>query len=448
MNDDRCTLRLGSLGCSFDCRLLLALIILVYVLIAVLYAVFTPAWQVPDEPAHYNYIGSLARGEGFPVLEQGDYDQAYLDELTSEGFPSDLPILPLEYEDHQPPLYYVLAAPIYLAFGGALLPLRLVSVSLGACLLIVAYGTVRSVLPSRPWVALAATGFIAFIPQHVAMTAGVNNDVLSELIVAGTLLASIAYLGHSRIQPWCIGALVGIALLTKTTAYVVVGVAAGAVAIRWRRDRASVQWAVEQLAQIFVPALLISAPWLIRNATTYGWTDPLGLGQHQFVVENQPQSSEWLARYGLAGLLSRLVRTTFQSFWGQFGWMALPLPTWVYRLLLMLSILLSAGFAVWLVRGNSRRSDGESVWLPLTLLALSALLTVLAFLWYNLSFVQHQGRYLFPALVPLSTAAALGFTTLTGSLPRNVRPWALLLFLSTLAVLDVYCLWRVIYPNL
>jgi hypothetical protein len=40
------------------------------------------------------------------------------------------------------------------------------------------------------------------------------------------------------------------------------------------------------------------------------------------------------------------------------------------------------------------------------LLALSALLTLLTYIYYNTSFVQHQGRYLFTALIPLALAVA------------------------------------------
>ena len=42
------------------------------------------------------------------------------------------------------------------------------------------------------------------------------------------------------------------------------------------------------------------------------------------------------------------------------------------------------------------------------LLACSALLTLVSYLGYNLSFYQAQGRYLFPALIPLSLAWSLG----------------------------------------
>ena len=40
-------------------RWLLPAIVLAYLLLATLYAVYTPDWQAPDEPAHYNYVKYL-----------------------------------------------------------------------------------------------------------------------------------------------------------------------------------------------------------------------------------------------------------------------------------------------------------------------------------------------------------------------------------------------------
>lgn len=437
---------------------LLALIVVLYLGLGTQYAVWTPVWQVPDEPAHYNYVRSLAEGRGFPILEEDDYDQGYLERLTSEDFPPHLTVEPLEYEDHQPPLYYMLAAPIYLLFDGGVVPLRMFSVLLGGGLLIAAFGTVRTVFPRRPALALMSSAFIAFIPQHLAVTAGVNNDTLAELTVAGTLWALAAYVSGVDQQtsepcareprPWTVGLLLAAALLTKTTAYVVVGVAVGAVVIRAHREQRGWPWAARQLAWMFVPALLLSAPWFIRNGLTYGWSDPLGLGRHKAVVEGQPRSPEWLAHYGWAGLLSRLLRTTFQSFWGQFGWMAVPMPQWVYRVFALISVLLIGGLLLRLIRRRHPRGTGPLVTHPISLLALSALLTFLAYGWYNLTFVQHQGRYLYPALIPLAAVAALGLDTLVELLPRRLRPWTLTAFFAGLAAFDVYCLFRIIVPNL
>ncbi|MCX7852147.1 MAG: hypothetical protein N2383_05130, partial [Caldilineales bacterium] len=45
----------------------------------------------------------------------------------------------------------------------------------------------------------------------------------------------------------------------------------------------------------------------------------------------------------------------------------------------------------------------------LGLLGFQAVLVAAGYAWYNLTFVQHQGRYLFPALLPLAIAFALGW---------------------------------------
>src|SRR5690606_10625986 len=90
-----------------------ALILILYAWPGVRYARFTPAWQAPDEPAPYTYIRQVATGGSLPVLRPGCYDEAYLRELTSRRFPPELSVEPLCYEAHQPPLYYLLAAPLF-----------------------------------------------------------------------------------------------------------------------------------------------------------------------------------------------------------------------------------------------------------------------------------------------------------------------------------------------
>ncbi len=397
----------GKMGNSY--RLALALVLLVYAITATLYAVYTPPWQAPDEPAHYNYIRALAEERALPVIEQGDYDQEYLGRLTSRKFPPELSIAPLRYEDHQPPLYYLLAVPVYLLFQGALIPLRFLSVALGLLLLTVVHRLARTLFPDRPFLALAATTLIALLPQHVAMTAAVNNDALAELVLATALWLAVR--PHPR--PWPLGAVVGLAMLTKTTACVALPVALLALWWEGTRKNAPVRYAAAQTGRMLLAALLLAGPWLIRNATLYGWTDPLGLARHNAVVQGQPRTAEWLAQYGPPGLALRFLRTTFQSFWGQFGWMGVPMHPPVYLALAILSVLLGVGFlAWWLDRRRPRLTPPQRR--GVLLLALSATLTVLSYLWYNLTFVQHQGRYLFPALAPLALAGALGLEWWTG----------------------------------
>jgi hypothetical protein len=70
------------------------------------------------------------------------------------------------------------------------------------------------------------------------------------------------------------------------------------------------------------------------------------------------------------------------------------------------------------------------------------------FAWYNTKFLQHQGRYLFPALIPIGTAAALGLDKLAGLLPQKARYWTIAALFTTMALFAVYCLFKVVVPFL
>ena len=427
-------------------RVVLFVILLVYLVVAAFYAAFTPTWQTPDEPAHYNYVRALAEGRVFPVIEPGDYDQELLSELTSRDFPPELSVESLAYEDHQPPLYYLLATPVYWLFDGALWPLRLFSVLLGAGVLLMAFKTVRVIFPTRPWLALWTAAFIAVIPQRLAMMSGVQNDALAELIVGAALWALLAYVcegrERKRPRPWSIGLLLAAALLTKTTAYPLVGLTLIAVVVRQRREKRTFRWAVKQWAWMLALALLITGPWFARNLLIYGWTDPTGIARHNAVVVGQPRSVEWLALYGWVGLLVRLVRTTFQSFWGQFGWMKVVLPGRFYQGLALLSAALVVG-CIW--RLFDRRACLEARQrIGLGLLVIWTGFVAASFLGYNLLFVQHQGRYLYPALIPIGLVAALGIEQWAQLAPRRIRPVAIGAFFAGMIVFDVYCLYLVI----
>jgi len=100
------------------------------------------------------------------------------------------------------------------------------------------------------------------------------------------------------------------------------------------------------------------------------------------------------------------------------------------------------------------------------LLTLLFVLTVGGYLYYNLTFVQHQGRYLFPALIPIGLAFAIGWwqvmdrikdvtARLLARSTRDFAPWldqaqliGFALIFIYLARLDLVALQRYIIPNL
>ena len=141
----------------------LLLILACYLLVGILFAAQVPDWQAPDEPAHYNYVRQLANGR-LPIIAPGDYDQAYLDEIREARFAPQYSIDDIEYEDWQPPLYYLLLTPIFSLTNGALLPLRLASVLIGAGVIWLAYRIARLLFPEAEWVAWSTAVFVDFIP--------------------------------------------------------------------------------------------------------------------------------------------------------------------------------------------------------------------------------------------------------------------------------------------
>lgn len=408
-------------------RIWLALILLVYLVLASAYAVYTPAWQVPDEPAHYNYVRHIAETGTLPELRPGDYPAAYLEEIKAARFAPSYSIDPIRYESHQPPLYYLLATPVFLlghALGmeTPLLFLRLFTALLGALSLLVTYHLIRALLPDRPIIALGTVGFMAFLPMRLAVTGAVNNDVLVELLLALTAW-QLVLLGRHEWTPrraLLLGLTIGLAFLTKLQAYVAAPLAffawAWAVAAT-RRSHRSIAPLLAQGTLVLTVALACIAPWLVRNATIYGSNDLLGMVRHDAVAGGQLTTAALIAERGLAGTLRSLVQTTFQSFWGQFGWMGVPLHPRVYQALAALCALALLGLAdsagdLW----ELRKSNAQAY--RMMLLSAWGLLTVAGFLWYNLQYVQHQGRYLFPALPVWALSFTLGLERLYTRAPR------------------------------
>lgn len=453
-------------------RTALAAIIIVYCLLGFAYAVETPKWQTPDEPAHYNYVVYVAEHRAFPVLQMGDYSHEYLEEIKATGFPPEMSIEPIRYESHQPPLYYLLAALLYrvtepLGFDAQFLALRLLSVLLGAMLILVAYVIVAEIFPNRSFLSLSTAAVIATVPMHIAMSAAINNDTLAELILAVVIWLCVREirLGLSRPLTAALGLLVALALLTKTTIYAPVLlsilVAQGVrVAERgWRTFLA-------RLGAVYALGLALSGWWFVRNILTYGDLDLFGWQRHESVVAGQPTTLQWIAQHGLLKTVQDFLVVSFRSFWAQFGWMGVLIDSRLYVLLAAISLTVAVGFLLWVFRVVRKQAfvTGFQRW-ALLLLLLVSLVVATEHVSYNLKFVQHQGRYLFPALVPIGLAVALGLRQWTlvatgvmdrlplpqgvnRSLPVILRILAFLVYYAGFVALDLVCLYGFIVPQL
>ncbi len=455
-------------------NLTLVFILIAYLILGTAYAFETPNWQAPDEPAHYNYIQFIIEKHALPILQSGEYNQAYIAEFTSTPqHTASMSIDPLRYEDYAPPLYYLLAAPIYALTGGWITAIRLFSVILGGALVVVAYFIGAEVYPDHMVFAAGSAAFVAFVPQHLAMMSAVNNDSLAELLIALTVLQCLRLLRSIVVrkrQLILFGVTLGLGLLTKATFYytavsialvTVVGLAFKRPPLKKHPGEAR-GWRVfiKQTLIVFVPALLFGAVLWLRDIIVYGGLDVMGLARHNLVVVGQPTTAQWLIDYGAGGLLQRFLATTYRSFWGQFGWMSTPMPDREYLILGVMSLMALIGWIGWLVQRKKRPTPQAII------LILLFVLTVGGYLYYNVTFVQHQGRYLFPALIPIGLAFAIGWWQILDTIKslaarllsrsaRDWRPWLdqaqLIIFALVfvyLARLDLVALQRYIIPNL
>jgi hypothetical protein len=260
--------------------------------------------------------------------------------------------------------------------------------------------------------------------MHIAMSAAVNNDTLAELMLATILLLAVRYLKLETAEPGgradtrllvLLGVTTGLALVTKSSIYIALPLVLLAIAVKvWWLEDGSFWQGVKAAAVYLLPAVALALPWWLRNLAIYGGTDFLGLTRHNAVVAGQLTTAEFVAGNGLRQLLLDFFLTSFRSFWGQFGWMGVLLDQRIYQALGIVSALAVVGFALWAVRTWHARAQADSEgagrqWAAGSLLLASGGLTLASYAWYNTQFLQHQGRYLFTALVPISLAVALGW---------------------------------------
>jgi 4-amino-4-deoxy-L-arabinose transferase-like glycosyltransferase len=408
--------------------LALAAIMVVYLGLALGYAVATPRWNNPDEPAHFNYLAQLATSGRLPVLQPGDWDSAQLSQRLQSGrFTTGEPIDSFRYEGHQPPLYYALMAPVYRLTAGRsgfqVVALRCGSIVLGLVLLGLVYATTRTLAPDRPELPPLAAGTVAFIPMHTAMTAAINNDTLAEVLASASILVSVLGLrrGFTTRLVVLLGVLGGLVLLTKVTIYLFFPLALVAIALEASRQAgpAAQSRATRQIALAVAIAGLISGWWFVRDVAVYGWPDLFGLIRHDRVVVGQPRPAplDWTLEP-----LRYFLYNTFRSFWAQFGWSAVVVdpvqqrPYWLYLLLVGLA---SGGLVRFWRRELPGWPLGAASGLFLILAALVLVAAEVAV--YNLSFIQAQGRYLFPAILPIGLLLGLGWSTLAEISPDASR---------------------------
>jgi hypothetical protein len=420
-----------------------ALLVGIYLLLAVAYGMATPDLEAPDAGAHFRYVAFLHDHPQLP------------------GY--DLPTALVSHElVQQPPLYYALVAALlpgadvqatvafeqdvqtpYFEKGlgkratvsppdtdpAIVWPLRVargVSLAGGVLLVAATWVLARTLLRGRVALPLAITAVVAFNPQFIFTSTTITNDVwaaaLSTLAVSAAALAATR---HARWPAWLlVGALCGLATLAKYSGIVtLLPVALLTLLLHppWNWHSLDATRAV--IKDLLVKGLAVAVGFVAVTALQFGhnvaWTgELLPLQPIRLLLPGLIRSEP----LGLGELWERLAFLT-RSYTGIFGY-GVRASAGFYEVIDLGLWLALAGAVVLVIRWLAWPRRGQIAdlvrALALSLAWFVALLGSLA-VWIRIMIAGEQGRLLFPAAAAVATLLVLGWI---GWLPRRAQRWA------------------------
>ncbi len=388
-----------------------------------IYLYGSPHFEAPDNISHVGVIKWIAENNGALPVQFADHDHLYAQEGS------------------QPPLYYLLMAPIFAildtsdfdefyqpnprAFIGfpkqlgnrnlvfyqqpyppnlngsslALYVIRLVTLVIATVTVAAVYQSARTVMPGHIGFAVMATTLAAFNPQFLFISSSVSNDNLVSMLTAVACWQALLLLrdGFETRRSILLAIIIAFATLSKLGGLVmapVVSLAGLWLYIR-TRDRRGFFILV---GSIIGACLLISGWWFARNLSLYG--ELFG-------------TSAMLDNFGRRSMtLPTLLLDEFEglriSYWGLFGAFSILTHDIYYRIMDLLSLLGAAGLLVFLVKNRKNVCLLAVVSFLAILLAIGSAMLI----WWTLQTSASTGRLLFPYITSISLLMAMGLLAL------------------------------------
>jgi hypothetical protein len=374
--DSATTASRGS-ATAFPTLLALALLLRVFLLVVTPFGQ-TVACRIEglnDERAHINYVRYLVERRALPIQTHHYREPG----AFARG----------DFEYYQPPLYYLVCAPLYAAVGerNGLYACRLVSFVCGLLSLAVV-GRIFGLLGCPSSCRRLGVIFVALLPTHAYFSSLASNDSLSWLI-ALLLAHEMLVLGRGRetADPPRIrfsvrlGLLLAAGMLTKSSIAIFLPVFALVYAANGlRRPRVLLSSLIP-----FGLMSLIAGPWYWRNVTLYGSVSALGVGFG-------PVEPGLASAAGLAHILKATVR----YFWFPMQHVPGGGASAAIRLSGAVILPLHAAAAVVYLR-RPGGPDVKSLAMAVLLFFALAAQVILGMSWTDV-----EGRFLMPALAPIA----------------------------------------------
>ncbi len=181
--------------------------------------------------------------------------------------------MPLELSRaaYHPPLYYAIAA-LAVRAGAGLQQLGWISIASGSArLALILYGVQRWLPGNRP-AHLAALAIAAVLPVSVHTDGMLTNEALNGLVCTAATLLAARYFAGDVAHRWRrgaeLGAVIGLALLVKVSALVILGAVALMVAVEALRLHDAAR--ARPFVAVVVAAALVSGAWFAHCRVAHG----------------------------------------------------------------------------------------------------------------------------------------------------------------------------------
>ena len=344
----------------------------------------------------------------------------------------ELPAPDAGWSTAHPPLFYALGA----ALGAVQSAPTEDSVGRPTALLCAAFGL--AAVAATAWLVhrlsggnarrtVLAAALLIFLPVHVGMSTMLSEEILTSALVSFALVGLAVELGRpeaaraSLRRPALLGALAGLALLTKLSA--AMAIAAGGLALLAEGARRGRGPALRTALAFGACAALTGGWFYLRNLFVYGYLYPHGLAAHSVMFDMPPGTrgpADYLS-FSLAAfteaqaadpaLLHSVWAGTYASIWFDPHRHFLPRRAEglgvAARVILVTALLPTAAFLVGLLYG-ARRAWRERSGVDRLLVGLVVLLLAgyVAFTWRNPWFVTVKGSFLLGLATPFAVYAS------------------------------------------
>ena len=441
----------------------LLLVLALYFSLALIYSLAVPLWEAPDEPSHYLCVCMFSDGCDFKPPRS----PSEINSVWSEGYIFSL------YQSSQPPLYYLISAPVMKVLSLRALPLgegiefpairtdysgsgnllvhsresiwsipspevrghlmRLVSVLLGGITILFIYRIARAVFPNDHAVALSSGAFAAALPQFNFISGMIGNDSLAALMGAATLLFLVRLADKENrarsLDFICLGVLIMLALLTKFNLIFLIPLAIIVIFLK-AKDAGSWQVGLSGVVLMLIPIFIGIAAAVILFPDD-------AMIKFRVMVWRLLRTTPTLVT---VEHLQWMVKDIYRSFWATFGWMSIRVGWWLYLAWGLISL---AGLIGWLKVIKQRKGMEDGWKRKAGILAAAIVLLLMGVIKNNLLVRQSQGRFLFPALGAIAVLLSYGLLNLFG---ERVRERAAVSYAAIFIILNLVALLAYLIP--